>query len=200
MSEKTLELPVQFVDRVFHYPIIHGICEQLCSIYRYAKGYNPSVKVGLEKVESSLTYVQPIVTKIEQQPIVKTIDQFGCRQLDKVELGLEKTKNFIDHDVLDNVKSSTTKLASSGKNILIEKKSTLEKYPIVSQILTFIIAKFYYVHEQIESNPKFTFAKPIYDKILGMCTMLSLNFKDEKRISEDTSGKKKERKKTRQAS
>jgi hypothetical protein len=68
--------------------------------YDYAKESNSFVKAGLQTAEN---YSQPVLHKLEEyshQPSIESllhkVDQFGCRQLDKVEAGGHHLKETYD--------------------------------------------------------------------------------------------------------
>lgn len=85
------------VPRVLSYALVNYVSETVKGGYLYAKQSNPYVKAGLETAEA---YSQPLLHKIEEyshqstiESLIHKVDQYGCRQLDKVEQGGKQLKD-----------------------------------------------------------------------------------------------------------
>jgi len=79
----------KLVERVLSYSLVNYFTSSLLAGYSYAKHCNSFVKAGLETAEY---YSQPLLHKLDEyshQPpmesLLHRVDQYGCRQLDKIE-------------------------------------------------------------------------------------------------------------------
>jgi hypothetical protein len=193
------EAPVNynFLQRVANYGPVSALIHKMFEIYGSFKK-NPTLKVVLKKAELSLEFLQPylpdISKAIQQNRFLTTVDQFGCRQLDTIEYGIEKTKEMIhldtNKDMVTNVKNLSSRLAENGKQLVqervvkpvsgpvkeyidnqIEMVSEKLKDPEVQEkiapIQDFVVDKAQYVHEQIENNSQFESIKPHYERALA---------------------------------
>jgi len=208
MIEEEEEQRVKFVERVATYPVVQSVCQGAKSVYKKTKDHNPYLKATLEKAENTtLFYVQPLITKMEQQPLLTRVDEFGCTQLDKIEGGLEKIKEIIESGVR-NVKTSTTTFASTSKSLIEEKKNTISTYisdketekalqvkNFLQLFLAFMVVRLNFVHEQFENNPRLSFSKPYYEKVLQVLFFLSNHFDELNSILEKEKEKEKENEK-----
>lgn len=91
------DLNNKLVTRVFSYSLVNYFASTVQSYYGYAKQSNSYVKAGLETAES---YTHPILHKLEEyshQPTIESlihkVDQYGCKQLDKIEAGGKQIKD-----------------------------------------------------------------------------------------------------------
>jgi len=91
--------------------------EKQKNLYLSAKETNSLVKKGFETAETTLWLVSsPIIKQAEQRSLLTYVDDFSCRQLDKIENGISATRNLLSIDVIGSVKEKKTfTLAQSGK-------------------------------------------------------------------------------------
>jgi len=79
--------------------------EKQKNLYLSAKETNSLVKKGFETAETTLWLVSsPIIKQAEQRSLLTYVDDFSCRQLDKIENGISATRNLLSIDVIGSVK------------------------------------------------------------------------------------------------
>jgi hypothetical protein len=95
---------------------VNNIFQYATGFYSTAKNVNPVLKGGFEKAETTLQWASshPTILKIEK-PILAYVDVFGNNQLDKIEYGLEKSKEALS---VEKVKDIGWNLAKGGKEYL----------------------------------------------------------------------------------
>lgn len=78
-----------FVNRVINYPTVSNLWETAKGYYSTAKDSSTLVKKGCETLESNLDttmkYIQPVIENETVKKYTHTVDNFGCKQLDKLE-------------------------------------------------------------------------------------------------------------------
>lgn len=78
-----------FVNRVINYPTVSNLWETAKGYYTTAKDSNTLVKKGCETLETNLDttmkYIQPVIENETVKKYTHTVDNFGCKQLDKLE-------------------------------------------------------------------------------------------------------------------
>jgi len=132
----------QFLNRFVSYPSVSSIYKTAVSYYNNAKDSSSIVKMGLETVENNVqsTY-QYISPKIINSEIAKkygpAVDDFGCRQLDKIEKQVESTKQ-----VVSTIKTKASDIAETSKQVIEDKIHLLESkiVPVDSYLKESVIA------------------------------------------------------------
>jgi len=185
-----------FFHRIFNYEPVSNFIHRIVEFYGSLKKY-PTIKTGLDKAEHSFELfqpyfpnIQPYLSTIQKNKVLSTVDQFSCRQLDTIEFGFEKTKEFLDKDVMTNVRDASACLAENGKQLvqdrvvkpvggpvkdyidtkvvlITEKFNTPEVQEKIAPIQEFVRDKAYYVHNQIEKNSRFEAIRPHYERALA---------------------------------
>lgn len=90
----------QLVQRVLSYSLVNYVSGTIKSSYSYVRDSNYIVKAGFLAAENT---AQPFIHKLEEyshQPKIESllhkVDQYGCRQLDKIESGGKQIKETYD--------------------------------------------------------------------------------------------------------
>jgi len=107
----------KLVQRVFSYSLVDYASSSLLFLYDQAKQSNYLVKAGIETAES---YSLPILHKLStysHQPTIENllhkVDQYGCRQLDKIENGgkqIKDTYNVIKPKTIQSLETVANKI------------------------------------------------------------------------------------------
>jgi len=118
----------QLVDRVFSYSLVAYVSDTLKNCYSYAKHSNNYVKAGLEAAEG---YSQPVLWKLEEyshQPTIESflhkVDQYGCKQLDKIESGgkqLKETYEIIRPKTIQSLETVANKIHGTPVEMVLLK-------------------------------------------------------------------------------
>lgn len=118
----------RLINRVISYPAVTTLLESAKGYYSSAKGSSDLVKKSCETFEStlegSLHWIQPRVEPVLEsnlaKPLLSTVDDFGCRQLDRIEnisKVYQNSRQLIEARVTD-IKTSTIAYAEAGKQTL----------------------------------------------------------------------------------
>jgi len=101
-----------FLGRVMNYPTVNSLIDTAKGYYSYAKDSNNLIKKSCESIESNISkVVAPVLENEMIKKIEKPIDNFGCRQLDKMEKLQEDYKPQIDYVI-----KKTSDLVETGVN------------------------------------------------------------------------------------
>jgi len=191
------EIPLDsiFLQRFVNYGPISALIHKMFEFYGSLKK-NSTLKIVLKKAEQTLEFLQPyfpdISKSIHKNHYLTILDDFGCRQLDNIEFGVEKTKDLFDKEenVMTNVKNVSSRLAENGKQlvqekivkpvggpvkdfidthmeIVADKLKTREVQNKIAPIQEFVVDKAQQVHDQIENNSQFEAIKPHYERALA---------------------------------
>lgn len=107
----------KLVNRVLNYPTVSSALETAKGYYEAAKESSSLVKTVTETVESNMTKtmnaLQPVIDR--SQPILTSLDNMGCNQLDRLEK-LTETYQPTVTAIADGVKSKASAVVETSMN------------------------------------------------------------------------------------
>lgn len=131
MAETVPNGGLQLLPRLFAYPAVHYVSDTVKDYYAHAKASNSYVKAGLETAENCS---QPIMHKLGEyshQPTIDSllnrVDQFGCKQLDKIEYGgkqLKQTYETVKPKTLQSLDNMANKIHGTSVEAVLLKTAS----------------------------------------------------------------------------